>query len=220
MFHQWSNSLLLARLLFRFPVLNGQHDLRRVGHPETWNLASVAGAGTCKECLTHTAYINSSGKSDCQFTWIDIVRKEKVLKVLFSRITKGIGKGLSESVSHSVMSDSVWPHGLWPTKPSVHWFLQARILEWVAIPFSRGFSRSRDQTLVSCIVGRFLTVWTTREAFKGLKHLLINWSQLRLTYFIASPLLGTRGQSRAHSRIEMDNFTYTYINTHLSIDPV
>ena len=34
---------------------------------------------------------------------------------------------------------------------SVHGILQARLLEWIAIPFSRGSSRPRDQTLVSCI---------------------------------------------------------------------
>ena len=38
---------------------------------------------------------------------------------------------------------------------SVHGMLQARILEWVAISFSRGSSRSRDQTHVACIAGRF-----------------------------------------------------------------
>ena len=42
----------------------------------------------------------------------------------------------SESVSHSVLSDSLWSHGL-PPGSSVHGILQARILEWVAIPFSR-----------------------------------------------------------------------------------
>ena len=40
---------------------------------------------------------------------------------------------------------------------SVHGILQARILEWVAIPFSRGSSQPRDQTRVSCIAGRFFT---------------------------------------------------------------
>ena len=43
-------------------------------------------------------------------------------------------------------------------------FSRKRILEWVAIPFSRGSSQPRDQTWVSCIAGRFFTVWTTREA--------------------------------------------------------
>ena len=46
---------------------------------------------------------------------------------------------------------------------SVHGILQARILEWVAISFSRGSSQPRDQTQVSCIVGRFFIVWATRD---------------------------------------------------------
>ena len=45
-----------------------------------------------------------------------------------------------------------------PPGPSVHGILQARILEWVAIPFSRRSSQPRDQTLVSGIVGRFFTI--------------------------------------------------------------
>ena len=40
---------------------------------------------------------------------------------------------------------------------TVHGILQARILEWVAIPFSRGYSRPRDRTQVSNIAGRFFT---------------------------------------------------------------
>ena len=41
---------------------------------------------------------------------------------------------------------------------------QARILEWVAMPSSRGSSPPRDWTQVSCIAGSFFTIWTTREA--------------------------------------------------------
>ena len=44
-----------------------------------------------------------------------------------------------------------------PPGNSVHGILQARILKWVAMPFSRGSSQPRDQTLVSCIAGRFFT---------------------------------------------------------------
>ena len=54
-----------------------------------------------------------------------------------------------------------------PGGSSVHGILQARILEWVAIPFSRGSSRPRDRTRVSCIAGRFFTIWATREALPG-----------------------------------------------------
>jgi len=39
----------------------------------------------------------------------------------------------------------------------VHGILQARMLEWVAMPSSRGSSQPRDRTLVSCIAGRFFT---------------------------------------------------------------
>ena len=46
----------------------------------------------------------------------------------------------------------------------VHGILQARILEWVAFPFSRGSSQPRDQILASCTAGRFFTIWATREA--------------------------------------------------------
>ena len=46
---------------------------------------------------------------------------------------------------------------------SVHGILQARILEWAAIPFSRGSSQPRHQTQVSHTVGRFFTFWATRE---------------------------------------------------------
>ena len=47
------------------------------------------------------------------------------------------------------------------TGSSVHGILQARILEWVAIPFSR------DQTWVSCIACRFFTIWATKAGDLG-----------------------------------------------------
>jgi len=50
-----------------------------------------------------------------------------------------------------------------PMDDTVYGILQARMLEWVAIPFSRGSSQLRDQTQVSHIAGRFFTMWT-REA--------------------------------------------------------
>ena len=42
--------------------------------------------------------------------------------------------------------------------------IQTRILEWVAMPSSRGSSQSRDQIHISCIAGRLFTNWATREA--------------------------------------------------------
>ena len=53
--------------------------------------------------------------------------------------------------------------GLYPTASSVHEIPQARILEWVAMPSSGGYSQLRDQTQVSRITGGFFTSGATRE---------------------------------------------------------
>ena len=77
---------------------------------------------------------------------------------------------LRHSVSCSVVSSSLRPHG-----SSVYGILQARILEWVDIPFSRGSSQQRDQTQVSCIAGGFFAIWAqgstqTKESWRNLGH--------------------------------------------------
>ena len=51
-----------------------------------------------------------------------------------------------------------------PVDYTVHGILQVRTLEWVAYPFSSGFSWPRNWTGVSCIAGGFFTSWATREA--------------------------------------------------------
>ena len=50
-----------------------------------------------------------------------------------------------------------------PMDYTVHGILQARILEWVAFPFSRGSSQPRNQNQISHTAGRFFTSWTTKE---------------------------------------------------------
>ena len=68
---------------------------------------------------------------------------------------------------------STWVSGeKWKSRPTLcdlmdytaHGILQARILEWVAFPFSRGSFQPRDRTQVSCIAGGFFTSWATGEA--------------------------------------------------------
>ena len=71
----------------------------------------------------------------------------------------------SESVSCWAVSDSL-QHKDCLLGSSVHGILQARILEWIAISFSRGSFWSRDR-----IASRFFTVWATREAQE--EHILI-----------------------------------------------
>ena len=60
---------------------------------------------------------------------------------------------------------------------SVHGILQARILEWIDIPFSRGSSQTRDWILVSCIAGRFFTISAT-----GKSSLCSNSSNFKLLF--------------------------------------
>ena len=70
--------------------------------------------------------------------------------------------------------------------------LQATILEWVAISFSRGSSHLRDKTQVSHTAGRFFTVWATREAQQAVHFLLFLSNQIvkqELTYPVLFSLL-------------------------------
>ena len=62
------------------------------------------------------------------------------------------------------MSDSLQSMDSSPPGASVHGILQSRILERVAIPFSRGSSWPKDWTWVSLIMGRLITLWATWEA--------------------------------------------------------
>ena len=82
------------------------------------------------------------------------------------------------------LSPTLWD----PMEYTVHGILQARILEWVAFPFSRGSSQPRDRTQVPCIASRFFTSWATREAPVSLtlNHLpVVSW----ITCIIFSLLL-------------------------------
>ena len=77
---------------------------------------------------------------------------------------------LKWSVSRSFISDSA-THGLYsPPGSSVCGILQARTLEWVAMPSSRGSSQSRDRTQVSHIAHRFFTIWATRQGVNYIIH--------------------------------------------------
>ena len=77
----------------------------------------------------------------------------------------------------------------------VHGILQARILEQVAIPFSRGSSQPRGQTQVSHIAGRFFTSWATRKAHwpvTGPEISEIYHKDNNITAYFASQLIGLR----------------------------
>ena len=68
---------------------------------------------------------------------------------------------------------TLWdPRNCSPPGSSVHGILQAKILQWVAILFSRGSSQPGDQIPFSCITGGFFTLWATREE-KNNNHRII-----------------------------------------------
>ena len=75
-------------------------------------------------------------------------------------------------LGYKITADSDWSHEI-KTLPSwgkslsgssIHGVFQARVLEWIAISFSRGPSQPRDQTWVSHIASRRFTICATREA--------------------------------------------------------
>ena len=84
---------------------------------------------------------------------------------------------------------------------SVHWIFQARVLEWVALSFSRGSSWPRDRTQVSCIAGRCFTLWATREAPLGsevkFKLFSVQLFVIPLTGACQAPLFMGKERSRA-----------------------
>ena len=67
---------------------------------------------------------------------------------------------------------------------SIHGIFQARILEWVAISFSRGSSWPRDRTRVSLIASRCFTIWATREAILSREEDLWLYANKGLTLYL------------------------------------
>ena len=87
----------------------------------------------------------------------------------------GDSPGKNTGVGCHALLQGIFPtQGSNPGLPHCRWSLSClsyqgspRILEWVAYPFSKGSSQPRNQTWISCIAGRFFTVWATRETLLG-----------------------------------------------------
>ena len=91
-------------------------------------------------------------------------------------------------LSRSVMPDSLQPHGQYPPDSFVHGISQIRMLEWVAISYSRGSSWPRNRTNVSCTAGGFFIAWATREGFLYDDMNFIYWFQEKLSHGCGSAL--------------------------------
>ena len=83
-------------------------------------------------------------------------------KPISARIWGGGGFSTCSVFSHVLLFVTLWTVGY--QAPLSMGILQARILEWVAMPSSRGSSQPQDRTEVSCITGGYFTIWATREA--------------------------------------------------------
>ena len=132
-----------------------------------------AGAGLCSADTDCSAASQRAGSPSA---W------ESRIKNSMKGQTRAGGKGMpeshmlafpevEESVSHSVIFDSLWPMDCSPPGSSVHEILQARILEWVVMPSSRGSYPPRDWTCLSCIGRQIPYHWATWEArLQDVKH--------------------------------------------------
>ena len=90
------------------------------------------------------------------------------------------------------VAQSLWD----PMDYTVHGILQARILEWVAFPFSRGSSQLRDRTQASRIAGRFFTSWATRETPDLFKRQAVFIHLLALISSVLTPFWAPGGGGR------------------------
>ena len=95
--------------------------------------------------------------------------------------------------------------------------LQARILEWVAMPFSRGSSSPRDRTRVFWIAGRFFTIWATRKVHihKYTHNRILLSHKKEGTLVIISNMVGPEGYCTMWNKSERENqilcaFPYTW----------
>ena len=99
------------------------------------------------------------GRAGCQVTGRFSIARKQLLQIPHCSRVNCLGAGTMCLVTQ--LCPTLYdPMDCSPPGSSVHGILQARILEWVAIPLSRGSSSPRDQTqvsCVSCIEGRFFT---------------------------------------------------------------
>ena len=109
-----------------------------------------------------------------------------------------------EVLSHVRLCD---PVDCSPPGSSVHGILQARILEWIAISFSRASSQPRNWTWVSCIAGRRFILWATREARNPV------WLYLNLMWHLQRPYFQVSSQV-------LSGYEFRQDTTHPSTAPI
>ena len=110
-----------------------------------------------------------------------------------------------------------------PAGSSVHRILQARILEWVATPSTRGSSQPRDRTLVSHTAGKFFTAWATRDV-QGLficngLEICISIPDLFQEFLLPTPWLHLECLKSKQAQVELLSLPHL-CQTHSSLSPL
>ena len=115
--------------------------------------------GNVKECSNYWAVVLISHVSEVMLKILQ-AGLQQYMNQKFPYVQAGFSRGRGAVVLAAQWCLTFCDPMDWslPGSP-VHEILQARILEGVAIPFSRGSSRPRDWTQVSCIASRFFTIW-------------------------------------------------------------
>ena len=107
--------------------------------------------------------------------------------------TKQLHSAVSEQVKVAQLCLTLWDPVIYSlTGFSVHGILQTRILQWVAIPFSRRSSRPRDWAQVSCILGRFLPFQSPGKPPIQLSQLLKHSSHWWLSKSVLPAVMGVK----------------------------
>ena len=166
--HAWCKSLCLSpSFLAHLADMSWGHPsgLWRSPHSENWVLLPMVIAylpDMGVNCFGRALSVPVKPSDNCNSSWH--------LNCTFMRYPEQKSSSwaaLSETVKVLVIQSCLTlcdPMDCSPPSSSVHGISQARILEWVAIPFSGESSQPRDGTRVSCTAGRFFTIWATGEA--------------------------------------------------------
>ena len=129
-------------------------------------MGSISGSGRSPEGGNSNTLVFLPGKSLGQrslvgYSWWGGKESDTTERLNNRKLSLSCPPFLSEAVSEVKWNEMKWKslsHVWLFVTPWLHAILQARILEWVAFPFSKGSSQPRDWTQVSCITGRFVTV--------------------------------------------------------------
>ena len=124
-------------------------------------------------------------------------------------------------INSAQLLSHVWllqPHKCILPSSSVHGILQVRILEWVAISFSRGSSWPRNWTQVSCIAGRFFTDRATREARYHTNRLIYVIDSESPTQHLATSFPEKAEAQKFHMIVQTSEYTQTLSHAQLFAD--